>query len=493
MDGKPTYEELQQQVRALEKESGELKQAKQALQESEQKYRHLVENIPDTIYSIDASLKVAAINIPASEFYGFTADEVIGRDFSEFIHPDDRDRMIRSFFEAVTTHREWTRGMQFRVISKDGAIHWVELNSHMQFDENGNFRREEGVLRDISDRKKAEHEIQRIHAELEERIQQRTRELVAVNTKLNQEIRERIQIEKNLKSSEERLNIMFEFAPDAYYLNDPDGKIIDVNKAALKLSGYDKEELIGKDIIQVGLLPEDQLPKAIEHFRRSVDNPSMGPVEYIVRRKDGETVYVEINTYPVEIKGHNTFLGIARDITRKKQAESRLMKLHEELEKRVEQRTRDLARINSELEMKTLNLEEANTALRVLVKRRSEDQKEMEENILANVRELIMPLIDCLKGSRLDKRQANWLEILEANLNDMISPFSHGLNAGYFKLTPTEFQVANFIKTGKTTKEIGELLCVAASTIHTYRDNIRKKLGIKNQKINLKTYLAGIQ
>jgi DNA-binding CsgD family transcriptional regulator len=143
--------------------------------------------------------------------------------------------------------------------------------------------------------------------------------------------------------------------------------------------------------------------------------------------------------------------------------------------------------------MKTLNLEEANTALRVLVKRRSEDQKEMEENILANVRELIMPLIDCLKGSRLDKRQANWLEILEANLNDMISPFSHGLNAGYFKLTPTEFQVANFIKTGKTTKEIGELLCVAASTIHTYRDNIRKKLGIKNQKINLKTYLAGIQ
>ncbi|MFZ5571817.1 MAG: PAS domain S-box protein [Thermodesulfobacteriota bacterium] len=492
MENKPTYEELLQRLKDLEQESSELKQAKEALQESEQKYRYLVENIPDVVYSIDTSLKVTAVNLPASEFYGFTVEEVIGRDFSEFIHPEDREKVIVSFLESAATHRQWTRGMQFRVRSKDGAVHWVELNSHMQFDENGGFKREEGVLRDIDDRKKAEQDLRLIHAELEERIEQRTRELVAVNRQLNQEISERIQIEQNLKSSEERLNIMFEYAPDAYYLNDPDGTIIAVNRAAVKLSGFEKEELLGKDIFQVGLLPEDQLPKAVDHFKRSVRNQPAGPVEYTLRRKDGETFFVEINTYPVEINGRNTFLGIARDITKKKQAESRLMKLHEELEKRVEQRTRDLARMNHELELKTLNLEEANTALKVLVKRRNEDQAEIEENILANVHELIMPLIDSLKGSQLDKRQTNWLDILEANLNDVISPFSRGLSNKYLKLTPTEFQVANFIKTGKSTKEISELLCVAPCTIHTYRDNIRKKLGIKNQKINLKTYLAAI-
>ena len=136
------------------------------------------------------------------------------------------------------------------------------------------------------------------------------------------------------------------------------------------------------------------------------------------------------------------------------------------------------------MQEKTLNLKEANTALKVLLKRREEDQAEIEERILANVNELIIPAIDTLKGTKIDDRQATWIEILETNLRDIVSPFSQGLSSKHWRLTPMEFQVANFIRRGKTTKEIAGLLHVATSTINTYRDNIRKKLGIKNRKIN---------
>ncbi|MBW1894441.1 MAG: PAS domain S-box protein [Deltaproteobacteria bacterium] len=308
MGKKLNHIELEEKVKKLQKEAAELKQAEKALLESEQKYRNLVENIPDVIYSIDTSLTISAINLPASEFYGFGVDEVLGNNFLHFVHPEDKDRIMASFVEAIETHREWTRGLQFRVVSKDGIQYWIELNSHMQFDENGNFKREEGVIRDINDRKKAEEALKKVYRELEERIEERTKELVQVNKQLNQEIKERMQTEKELKNSEERLNIMFEYAPDAYFLNSPSRKIIDGNKAAERLTGYKREELVGKDFVETGLLSEDQSSKALSHFEKSVQGISTGPVEYILCCKDSTKVYVEINTYPVRIKEKDIFL-----------------------------------------------------------------------------------------------------------------------------------------------------------------------------------------
>jgi PAS domain S-box-containing protein len=489
MSRKPTYQDLEKRIAELEKKTSALK-LNEKIAENEEKYRSLVENIPDVIYSLDKSFKVSAVNLPSEKFYGYKKSEVLGKDFSVFMHPDDQERVFNSFLEAIETKREWTRNLQFRGISKDGNVYWLEVNSHMQFDENGNYKREEGVIRDITDRKNAEIALQDIHNELEERIEDRTKELLEANKKLSKEIKERIQVEKALKDSEERLNIMFEYAPDAYFLNSPDRILLDGNRAAEKLTGYTKKELIGKDVAETGLLPMKQLSQALSHFKKMKKGSTVGPIEYTVSRKDKTKVYVEINTYPVRIKDEDIFLGIARDITERKKAEEKLMKLHEELEKRVEKRTKDLAKSNKELEEKTINLKEANTALKVLLKRREEDQTEVEEKILANVNELIVPAIDTLKGTKLDHRQSIWVEILETNLRDIVSPFSHGLSSKYWKLTPMEFQVANFIKNGKTTKEIAGLLHVATSTINTYRDNIRKKLRIKNKKINLKTYLS---
>ncbi len=162
---------------------------------------------------------------------------------------------------------------------------------------------------------------------------------------------------------------------------------------------------------------------------------------------------------------------------------------HMELEERVMGRTLELARINEELEAKTTNLKEVNTALRVLLKERDDDREELEEKMLFNLKELVTPYIEKLKRSRMEEKQKACVDIMESNLNDIISPFVHGLSTRFLKLTPSEIQVANLVKLGKTTKEIAELSNLSPRTIESHRDNIRKKVGIKNKRVNLRTFL----
>ena len=166
----------------------------------------------------------------------------------------------------------------------------------------------------------------------------------------------------------------------------------------------------------------------------------------------------------------------------KQNMEQKLQEAHDMLEQRVEERTQ-------ELRLKSESLEEMNTALKVLLKKREEDKNELEEKVIYNVKEMVQPFMEKLGRTRLDDRQRTFLEILESNLNDIVAPFAKKLSTRYLNLTPSEIQIANLVKHGKTTKEIAELLHLSTRTIESHRDSIRKKLGIKNQKANLRTHL----
>jgi len=147
----------------------------------------------------------------------------------------------------------------------------------------------------------------------------------------------------------------------------------------------------------------------------------------------------------------------------------------------------------AELKIKTHSLEEVNTALRVLLKRRDDVKTELEEKIVVNVKQLVIPFLEEVKKRRLDPEQMAYMAMLESNLNDIISPFLRNLSAKYVNLTPTQIRVAHFIKEGRTTKEIAEVMALSPRTIETHRKNIRKKLGIEKKKENLSSHLLPLQ
>jgi len=134
-------------------------------------------------------------------------------------------------------------------------------------------------------------------------------------------ITERKQAEDELRSSQERLKILFESAPDGIFLYDLEGGVVDGNKASEELVGYARDELIGENFGETGLLSAEQMPKAIENLRKNARGEPTGPDEFTLRRKDGGFVTIEIRTFPVTIDGQALSLGIARDITQRKRAE----------------------------------------------------------------------------------------------------------------------------------------------------------------------------
>ena len=117
---------------------------------------------------------------------------------------------------------------------------------------------------------------------------------------------------------------------------------------------------------------------------------------------------------------------------------------------------------------------------------------EFEEQILANINELIIPYVEKLKRHTSEEKARAYIGILEANVNEITTPFGSHLSSKFSKLTPTELEVAKLIIQGNTTKKIADILNTASSTVDFHRNNIRKKIGISNAQINLRTYLTSL-
>lgn len=156
-----------------------------------------------------------------------------------------------------------------------------------------------------------------------------------------------------------------------------------------------------------------------------------------------------------------------------------------------DRRTKEKALLEKERELKEAGeqLTEANISLKQMLGKSDENMAEVQENVMRNVDDLILPYLERLKGTQLTLAQANLVGMLEKNIRDLLSPFARNLNAGFFRLTPAEIQTAQLVRSGKTTKEIAELLTLSPRTIDAYRDSIRDKLGLKKSGVNLRTYL----
>jgi DNA-binding CsgD family transcriptional regulator len=152
----------------------------------------------------------------------------------------------------------------------------------------------------------------------------------------------------------------------------------------------------------------------------------------------------------------------------------------------------ELLKKERKLAQQAQSLEELNTALKVLLQYGDQEKKRQEESILVNVRKLIFPYIEELENGMLSDKNRTLVRIIRAHMEDLIAPLARTLSSKNFSLTPTEIQIAALIREGKTSKEIASLQKVSLKTIEFHRSNIRRRLGLLKEKMNLRTYLDSL-
>ena len=292
------------------------------------------------------------------------------------------------------------------------------------------------------------------------------------------------EMEQRLRASEQQYRSMIDAMGDAIHVVDKEMKILIANPTLLKWNERLGLETKIVDQTLSGLYPflsDDTLKEYDTIF-------STGKILVTEETTQiGKDVIVtEVRKIPVFEKEEVVrIITIIRDITQRKKARDELKKAHAELEWRVKERTKDL-------EIKTKSLEELNTAMKVLLKKREEDKVEVEDNVLTNVKELIEPYFEKINKTDLDEYQKAFLSIMESNLREITSPFTRKMSIKNLNLTPTEIRIANLIRHGSPTKKIAEIMKSSPRTVDTHRKNIRRKVGLERKRANLRSYLLSL-
>jgi PAS domain S-box-containing protein len=417
-------------VFAFVRDHTERKQAEEALRESNETLRALINASPLAIMAIDPDSKVTMWNPAAERIFGWTEGEILGQ-YNPMVPPDklvEHEKLrARAFSGDAFTGVEVVRKR------KDGTVVDVSLSTAPVYGSDGRIKSMMAVVEDISERKRTE---------------------------------------SALKQSEEKFRALFDHTPGVAFVIDSDARLIAANQL--------RQSVIGDDIGRKALERRGVSPETRE-FWHAVETQvieSGFPAWYteIVRDKDREIRYYENRLRPIKRDGKVTMvIGVAFDVTERVSTDEIIRESETKL------------RLQSE------HLEEVNAALNVLLKRRDEDKQELEEKVVANVKTLVLPYLQRLRESGLNPQQKTIAAILESNLREIVSPFVTRLSSKFVNLTPKELKVADLVRDGRTSKEIASLLNLSYNTILFHRHNIRGKLGLKKKKTNLRSYLRSIQ
>lgn len=271
-------------------------------------------------------------------------------------------------------------------------------------------------------------------------------------------------------SKSDCFRIMFQEHDAIMLLVNPEtGEIIEANNSAVKYYGYSKETLCSMNINQindasaelVSLRQKQAAAKQINHFT------------FLHRRSDGQQRRVSVHSSPILIGGETLLFSIVTDITDQRKAQEQLQKNKIALKKQQ------------------ATLEESNIALKILMAEVDQQRRLFEEKISTNIIGLVEPCLEKLKDTELDFQQIKYVELIESNLKNILSPFVRVSASMKFKFTPAETQIAKLIRQGRSSKQIADLLNLSQRTIDKHRSNLRKKMGATNQKISLRTLLLG--
>ena len=251
-----------------------LREKLNALKISNERFKTLLNNVPMGYQSLDENGDFIEVNDSWCEMLGYTREEAIGRNFSEFIHPDLKEAFNEKFREFKTIGH--VLGTEFEMIRKDGTHIVASFHGRSGYDEDGSFRQSHCILKDVTEQKR---------------------------------------VEEALRESEAKHRSYIDNAPDGVFVVDRDGHYVEVNGAATELTGYAKDELLNMSVQDL-LFPDD-LEEGLRRFKRLVETGRTGS-EIDLRKKDGTGVTVALDAVKIN---ENRFIGFCKDITEHVRAE----------------------------------------------------------------------------------------------------------------------------------------------------------------------------
>ncbi len=548
----PDNSTLEEQIAKLTEMISHHQSVEVSLRESRDIYNTILQRSFAAIYVVQDG-KFCHVNIKAAANSGYTTEELIGMKADSIVHPEDKADVLRQsramlrgesttpyafriltkqgdvrwIMETVsaityggypailgnstdiTAHRQAIERLQnsenlYRtifettlaatiIIEEDTTISLVnseftKMSGYSQEEWEGKKSWTEFVIPEDMERMKIHHHLRRIDRKAAPRhyefgfidSQRRIRNVILMVDMIPQtnksvasfiDITDHKQAVERLEESENLYRTIFENTGTATMIVEEDMTISLANTEFETLSGAPKIYWENKRK-WTELFNRNDLNKMIHYHQQRRINPEVSPRNYQCTLIDKQGSKKIILLSVAIIPGSQKSVISLTDITEQKHIEEALQKREQEIQQ------------------KSHNLEEMNTTLKVLLKQREADKQELEEKVIYNVRDLVLPYLNKLKASHLNPRDAAIVNVMEANLINITSSFLHSLSSKYINLTPKEIQVANLIKEGKTSKEIADIMSVCQGAISLHRDHIRKKMGLNNKKINLNTYLS---
>lgn len=279
---------LRQRIARLEKSEAQLRQAEEALRKSEARYRSLVEDATVGVAIIDPEGRLVYFNDALRQMIGYPEEELFGKDFIDFIHADDKERLTQQLLEAFAEPKA-RREVKFRAIHKKGHI---------------------------------------VHMHSSPTILRYGDKIVGFSALIT-DITERKQMEEELKIKAHLLDT----ATDSIFAYDFDGNLVYFNESAYRSRGYTRAEMMAMNRRDLAVPEQSRLFKS-----RVAILMDKGEItfESIHRRKDGSVMPVEVHARTLDLDGRKLILGVVRDITERKQAEEQVKQLQEYLQLQID-------------------------------------------------------------------------------------------------------------------------------------------------------------
>jgi len=280
------------------------------------------------------------------------------------------------------------------------------------------------------------------------------------------DITARKEAERRLQESEVKFRKLFNSLPVAtVIISLSEGNFFEINDAFEKIMGYSRAETLQKSELDLGIWvsPEDHLSyTSALKTERAVEN-----FEALLRSRDGRILTALISGELIEVSGQMWAISSWLDISERR-------------------------RLADDLTASLARLEDINAALRVLLEHREQDRPNMERRVLDNMRLLVLPYIEAIRGENPSPQILRNLNFALSKFEEITAGFAHNLEDRYTALTVSEIRVADMIRSGMTSKEIAHALGLSVTTANFYRASIRRKLGLVGKKKTLTAFLRAL-